>query len=98
MNKDNAKDFLPLVQALAEGKTIQIMTADRGWVDFYKEIVFSLSAKYYRIKPVPTKAWINIYSNSLQTQLFYARQLADDYAHSDRIACIEIAFYEGEGL
>ena len=32
MNKDNAKEFLPLVQALADGKTIQFKNAEK-WVD-----------------------------------------------------------------
>lgn len=32
MNKDNAKDYLPLVQALADGKVIQGKFLD-GWRD-----------------------------------------------------------------
>lgn len=52
MNKDNAKQFLPLVQALADGKTIQIL--DYGqWRDFLKEIAFSCPPEDYRIKPEP---------------------------------------------
>ena len=33
MNKDTAKDYLPLVQALAEGKTIQLFSDCDGWED-----------------------------------------------------------------
>lgn len=62
MNKNNAKDYLPLVQALAEGKTIQI---DRGpgaesgrWIDASGEISFFNDASQYRIKPEPVWAVI----------------------------------------
>jgi hypothetical protein len=33
MNKENAKEFLPLVQALADGKTIQYMWEGGIWCD-----------------------------------------------------------------
>ena len=37
MDKNNAKDYLPLIQALAEGKTIQIKDDDGNWnKDEYK--------------------------------------------------------------
>jgi hypothetical protein len=53
MNKDNAKDFLPLVQALADGKTLQKKTCD-GWVDLPgNAITFSNYPESYRIKPEP---------------------------------------------
>lgn len=53
MNKDNARDYLPLVQALAEGKTLQKritgFSEDR-WEDVINAI-FSEPESYYRIKP-----------------------------------------------
>jgi hypothetical protein len=61
MNKDNAKDFLPLVQALAEGKTIQFKGIDN---DTFEDIVgehwFDDEATEYRIKPEPKKEWIRV--------------------------------------
>ena len=60
MNKDNAKDFLPLVEALASGKTIQIKADDIiGWVDM-PDVVFGSAASEYRIKPEPKKAWYRV--------------------------------------
>ena len=48
MTKDNAKDFLPLVQALAEGKTLQCKYID-GWRDVESP---TFDENYqYRIKP-----------------------------------------------
>lgn len=49
MNKDNAKQFLPLVQAMAEGKTIQL-NLGYEWKDS-PELVFDGAPAIYRIKP-----------------------------------------------
>lgn len=57
MNKDNARDYLPLVQALAEGKVIQIRTDLSGWKDF-EEFSFEKHAQNYRIKPEPREIWV----------------------------------------
>ena len=59
MNKDTAKDYLPLVQALAEGKTIQKFSDGDGW----EEVVspnFASPAKLYRIKPEQKKGWYRV--------------------------------------
>ena len=60
MNKDNAKDFLPLVQALADGKTIQFLGYDNVWYDELTNLVFSSTPNRYRIKPEPKKAWYRV--------------------------------------
>ena len=49
MTGENAKDFLPLVQALADGKTIQFFVNNK-WVDI-TDISFCSDIKRYRIKP-----------------------------------------------
>ncbi|WP_395009805.1 hypothetical protein [Undibacterium sp.] len=62
MNKDNAKDYLPLVQALAEGKTIQLLDKDLGgkkWADL-ESPDFAWHVSFYRIKPEPKKAWYRV--------------------------------------
>lgn len=53
MNSSNAKQFLPLVQALAEGKTIQIRDPYKGdvWEDGFN-VEFSFGPERYRVKPV----------------------------------------------
>ena len=60
MNKNNAKDYLPLVQALSEGKTIQYHNITFGkWEDFEgTDISFSADASKYRIKPEPRVIWV----------------------------------------
>ncbi|MCX2894843.1 hypothetical protein ORG27_14785 [Stenotrophomonas lactitubi] len=60
MNKDNAKDYLPLVQALADGKVIQI-EIDGVWTDG-NEFHFVDQPSEYRIKPEPREIWVNEYA------------------------------------
>lgn len=59
MNKDNAKDYLPLVQALADGREIQIWLGGE-WGDI-NDILFSEPVTKYRIKPEPKTFWANAY-------------------------------------
>ncbi len=61
MNKDNAAQFLPLVQALAEGKEIQFKSQfDEKWSDFRPGCNWSFEGRpeCFRIKPSPKlRAW-----------------------------------------
>jgi hypothetical protein len=59
MNKENAAQFLPLVQALAEGKTIQYN--DNGtWRDTHGDFVaFGNLPEHYRIKPETREFYIS---------------------------------------
>jgi hypothetical protein len=65
MNKENAHLFLPLVQALADGKTIQVNHGDKQnpqWEDA-KRPEFSYGPEQYRVKPEP-REWVIFISNS----------------------------------
>lgn len=68
MNATQAKEWLPLIQALAEGKTLQRVTADidnhtAKWEDVggapFSQNQFT-SAHLYRIKPEPKKGWYRV--------------------------------------
>ena len=50
MNQQNAREYMPLVQALANGLTIQEDMGIDGWKDF-EEIHFDMRPEFYRIKP-----------------------------------------------
>lgn len=53
MNKETIKDFMPLMQAMLEGKTIQCCyNYDKEWVDV-GEIIVGYGISSYRIKPEP---------------------------------------------
>lgn len=60
MNIKDAKQFLPLVQALADGKTIQSRNyLEDGWKDWPSDnISFSEPPIFYRVKPEPTVVWV----------------------------------------
>ncbi len=60
MNKDNAKDYLHLVQALVEGKTVQYRLLGGKW-STGGDFDFSLPPDQYRIKPEPREIWVNEY-------------------------------------
>lgn len=54
MNKNNAAEFLPLVQALADGKVIQIRRLNGSWVDMKNDVTFGFyQPSCYRVKPDP---------------------------------------------
>lgn len=59
MNKDNARLYLPLMQALADGKQIQVLYYPNDWHDLNKP-TFHLPPERYRIKPEPFEAevWV----------------------------------------
>lgn len=64
MNKDTAKDYLPLVQALAEGKKIQVKIHNcQGdflrWED-EDNLSFQVPPYHYRIKPEQKKQWYRV--------------------------------------
>jgi hypothetical protein len=61
MNKENAHEFLPLVQALADGKTIQMRDVVSEeitlWYDLDpSDIYFRADPEEYRTKPEP-RTW-----------------------------------------
>lgn len=55
MNRHQAKELLPIIQAFAEGKTIQYRHGDVDWVDVapYNALSFSDDTSKYRIKSKP---------------------------------------------
>lgn len=69
MNSSNAKDYLPLVQALAEGKYIQFrIKPGLDWIDV-DEVTDAFSIECYRIKPEPKEIWVVIDSDNDGTHL-----------------------------
>lgn len=52
MNRQQAKDLLPIIQAFAEGKTIEFKNTFGDWINC-DEVMFNWPTKDYRIKPEP---------------------------------------------
>ena len=103
MNAENAKDYLPLVQALADGKTIQfqpkgeipgtIRFPRNTWTDMPKDQGINLpySPDCYRVKPEPFEAWV---WKKTSTNSLYAVQPEHDPAYWKRIGYIKIRMRE----
>ncbi len=53
MNRQQAKDMLPIIQALAEGKHIQLKDRIGNWMDIDFINVELCNPNVYRIKPDP---------------------------------------------
>lgn len=52
MDREKAKALLPIIQAFAEGKTIQVQE-DIDWCYLGNDAEFNLNPSRYRIKPSP---------------------------------------------
>ena len=63
MNKENARLYIPLIQALSEGKAIQGLASmqNKRWEDypFGHEFDFTSPPECYRVKPEPKSYWFN---------------------------------------
>ena len=53
MTKKEAKEWLPIIQAWAEGKPIQYQIGSGSWVDITKDLYTSNPPSNYRVKPEP---------------------------------------------
>ena len=53
MTREEAKELLPIMQAFAEGKVIEIFDDEIGWAVEKENPKFDLNPKFYRIKPEP---------------------------------------------
>jgi hypothetical protein len=48
--------------------------------------------------PVTHTRWLNFYPSVKYSYAYSTKELADEHAGPDRIACIQITYTEGEGL
>jgi hypothetical protein len=94
ITKDNAAQYLPLIQALAEGKTLQLFIGN-NWTDMRMPVMLSEPPERFRIKPPePRRFWVNLYDKTTNLRragyAYDSRAEADKNAASDRRACIEV--------
>jgi len=59
MNRKEAKELLPIIQAFAEGKQLQI-NVDCEWTDINSDTIFwDDNPENYRVKPEPIEVMNN---------------------------------------
>jgi hypothetical protein len=96
VNKDNARDYLPLVQALYEGKVIQYKDQkcdhSYGWMDIESAVDFCMPSEFYRIKPEPREIWVNEYPNGVASGNHPSRLSAFDHRAND--TAIQVCYRE----
>lgn len=95
MNKDTAKDYLPLVQALADGNVIQFHGHDGDkWVDLLDQAEFFVyEPKNYRIKPEPREIWVNRFPDGHDALTWYETEEAAHRAYG-RVGAIQVRYRE----
>jgi hypothetical protein len=94
MDRERAKELLPIIQAFAEGKAIQWRwRTHTPWLPVLcLGDLFDTEGFEYRIKPEPSKPrewWINEYKRG-ETFCYENRELADKCAGLGRIRCIHV--------
>jgi hypothetical protein len=92
MNKDNAKDFLPLVAALAEGKEVEHLRGDGVW-RILSEYSFNGKPERYRIKPAPMEFWVNVYGNPENPSTFAAHPTKQEAEMAVRPGVTRVAIH-----
>lgn len=98
MNREQAKALLPIIQAYAEGKEIEMASLVRGWHNPGQLVfAFDASPSSYRIKPEKKTFWIHLYDYGPGTVFYPTKQAAADDSYGVK-AIIQITYEEGEGL
>lgn len=106
MTREEAKELLPIIQAFAEGKTIQGRTKNRPWFDLLDNKLEMCGLFEYRIKPEPKyrpfKTKEECWNEMLKHQPFgwITSKKTDNYVFIDYVgelnSCVCISFTAGE--
>lgn len=105
MTREEAKELLPIMQAFAEGKTIEFLNNNGKWEEL-DDIVFCREPKYYRIKQEPKyrpfKTKKECWNEMMKHQPFgwITSKKTDNYVFIDYVgelnSCVCISFTAGE--
>ena len=81
MNAENAKDYLPLLQALADGKTIQYKNPYKNEWEETKNLYASVPVSHYRIKPEPREWTASVVTQKVQEGAYCIKDIGSLVAH-----------------
>ena len=76
MNRERAKELLPIIQAFAEGKTIQWSNDGNNWIDCEEHEIFANDYKF-RIKPEPFECWVCVNSDEYPESVWLEKKYAE---------------------
>lgn len=86
MKRQQAKELLPIIQAFAEGKTIQYYYG-ADWIDINGAVDFSDNPSNYRIKPEPDKNQLPIKDGDIMMTMGKRAFIANGIMDSDGCPC-----------
>jgi hypothetical protein len=100
MNRARTIELLPVITAFAEGRAIECKLKNSGddWTAIDLHPIWASDCDY-RIKPEAKTGWINIYPDYCRSsEIYKSNESARLGSGKERVACIEISYFEGEGL
>lgn len=77
MNREMAKELLPIIEAYANGTVIEVTSDHHRW-DVIDNPSFNVGAEFYRERPEPREFWINTAMDTIARE---RPPLADDRQH-----------------
>lgn len=96
MTPEQAKEILPVIQAIADGKRVQVKTD--MWIDMPENMQIHSNYKY-RVKPEPLKAWLLFFRKGDRFDMIsFGRKPDLKKFNLPVIAITEVTVEEGEGL
>ena len=82
MTREDAKKLLPIIEAYANGETVQIRKGNYwGKNEYY---TFAGSPDSYRIKPKPREFWVNEYTFGIGNTCYTSEHFADAARRGDK--------------
>ena len=78
MNRDRARELLPIIQAFADGKGIQYTRMNDPWTNLNDPGFDSMGE--YRIRPEPEVIYVNKCRNDIEVFKFKTEKEAQEYA------------------
>jgi hypothetical protein len=83
MNRERAKELLPIIQAFAEGKTVQARLSGGKWHGVSYPYFILLTTTFqaddyeYRIKPEPLECWVRVLNGTVVSTVHATKEGAD---------------------
>lgn len=92
MNSEEAKELLPVIQAFAEGKAVEMNWGTEKQPDWRvsKSLNFTSPIDEYRIKPEPRTFWVVRYSDGINLLARYEKPSPSVFGDHEIIKVVEV--------
>lgn len=94
MTPERTKQLLPVFEAFANGKRIQVFNDEEAvWEDV--DSPMWLDELNYRVAPAQIEGYLNVYADPNDWCAYPTRTIADASAACHRLACVRVVAIEG---